>query len=578
MQHPYPYDTPPPAAAVDWQSSLQNSLGVYLPNLLGGLAILLVGWIVALVLAAGTRKGLAALRTNERLNAQAQSKLDFEKIAGRVVFWGVLLLALLGMFSVLNVDGVSGPLSTLANTIMLYLPRILLALLLAAVAWLVATVVRSLVNRALAATRLDDRLSESAQMQPLSATMGNVAYWLVLLLFLPAIVGVLQIDGLMTPLSNMTSGLVGMLPNLLAAALIGVVGWVVAKVVRGLVSNLLAATGIDKFSASNESTRDLRLSQLGGTLAFILVIVPTLIAALDALRIEAISMPLTRMLDVMLQAIPNVLAAAAILLLAWFIGRFVAGLVTRLLANLGFDRFPEHVGLGHAFAGSSQLGDASVSPQAYPQASAAAVQADLHTDARTADGPPMSSMATTPAGQTLVDGSGQPLRAPGSGQTLSDLAGKVALFFIMLFATVEAAGMLGFAGVHELLQTFIAFGADILLGLVIFVVGYWLANLAANAIQRANSDNAVGLSRIARVAILGLVIAMGLRAMGVADDIVNLAFGLVLGAVAVAAALAFGLGGREAAGRVADRWANQYLNRGQSENGKVETQVRHDLL
>lgn len=578
MQHPYPYDTPPPAAAVDWQSSLQNSLGVYLPNLLGGLAILLVGWIVALVLAAGTRKGLAALRTNERLNAQAQSKLDFEKIAGRVVFWGVLLLALLGMFSVLNVDGVSGPLSTLANTIMLYLPRILLALLLAAVAWLVATVVRSLVNRALAATRLDDRLSESAQMQPLSATMGNVAYWLVLLLFLPAIVGVLQIDGLMTPLSNMTSGLVGMLPNLLAAALIGVVGWVVAKVVRGLVSNLLAATGIDKFSASNESTRDLRLSQLGGTLAFILVIVPTLIAALDALRIDAISMPLTRMLDVMLQAIPNVLAAAAILLLAWFIGRFVAGLVTRLLANLGFDRFPEHVGLGHAFAGSGQLGDAHVSPLAYPPASASAAYADAPIDGHTADGSPMSATATVSVGQTLVDGKGQPLRASASGQTLSDMAGKVALFFIMLFATVEAAGMLGFAGVHELLQTFIAFGADILLGLVIFVVGYWLANLAANAIQRANSDNAVGLSRIARVAILGLVIAMGLRAMGVADDIVNLAFGLVLGAVAVAAALAFGLGGREAAGRVADRWANQYLKRGQSENGNVESQVRRDLL
>ena len=49
--------------------------------------------------------------------------------------------------------------------------------------------------------------------------------------------------------------------------------------------------------------------------------------------------------------------------------------------------------------------------------------------------------------------------------------------------------------------------------------------------------------------------------MGIADDIVNLAFGLVLGAVAVATALAFGLGGREAAGRVTDRWAREYLER-----------------
>jgi len=57
------------------------------------------------------------------------------------------------------------------------------------------------------------------------------------------------------------------------------------------------------------------------------------------------------------------------------------------------------------------------------------------------------------------------------------------------------------------------------------------------------------------------VIAMGLRAMGIGDEIVNLAFGLVLGAVAVAAALAFGLGGREAAGQVTQRSARQYVER-----------------
>lgn len=529
-----------PVEPVSWQSSLQNALGVYLPNLLGGLAILLVGWIVALVLAAVTRKGLAALKVNERLNAQTHSGTDFQKIAGRVVFWAVLLLAVIGMFGVLNVDGVSGPLSTLANTVMLYLPRLLMALLLVVIAWLLATVVRSLVNRALAATKLDDKLSESADMQPLSATMGNVAYWLILLLFLPAIVSVLQIDGLMVPLSEMTTGLLGMLPNILAAVVIGLVGWIIAKAVRGLVSSLLAATGVDRFSAGSEATRDLRLSELGGTLAFILVIVPTLIAALDALRIEAISAPLTRMLDVMLQAVPNVLAAAAILLLAWFIGRFVAELVARLLSNLGFDRLPERIGMGHALATPEATG-------AEPGSERSGPSGGYYT----------STGGTAPTGTSA---SGRPF-------SLSELGGKLALFFVMLFATVEAAGLLGFAGVHELLQTFITFGADILLGLVIFVIGYWLADLAAKAIERTNPGQAVGLSRIARVAILGLVVAMGLRAMGVADDIVNLAFGLTLGAVAVAIALAFGLGGREAAGRVADRWASDFLSRGNRPGG-----------
>jgi hypothetical protein len=56
---------------------------------------------------------------------------------------------------------------------------------------------------------------------------------------------------------------------------------------------------------------------------------------------------------------------------------------------------------------------------------------------------------------------------------------------------------------------------------------------------------------------MGLVIAMGLRAMGIADSIVNMAFGLTLGAVAVAFALAFGLGGRAAADRLLAKWLDQ---------------------
>lgn len=72
----------------------------------------------------------------------------------------------------------------------------------------------------------------------------------------------------------------------------------------------------------------------------------------------------------------------------------------------------------------------------------------------------------------------------------------------------------------------------------------------------ASGERTVGLARVARLAI-GLVIAMALRAMGIADDIVNLAVGLTLGAVAVAVALAFGLGGREAAGRQMEHWLSR---------------------
>ncbi|MEN4903650.1 mechanosensitive ion channel [Luteimonas sp. TWI1437] len=519
---------------------LQLSLGHYLPTVLAAVAVLVVGLIVALFVRGLVRSGLTRLRLNERVNAQTASSIDVVRVAASVAFWFVIIVALIGVFSVLRFDGLYGPFSALVAEVMLYLPRIILAGVLALVAWLLATALRAGVNRLMAAGRWDEKLSASAGVRPISAVLGDVVYWLVLLLFLPAIVAALRVEGLMAPLSQMTAQVTSMLPNVFAAVVIGLVGWLIAKVLRGLVSNLLAATGIDRFGDHGQAGAGVRLSQLGGTLAFVLVIVPTLIAALDALAIRAISEPAGEMLGLFLTAVPNILAAALILLVAWYLGRFVSGLLTRLLENLGFDRLPERLGLGGVF-GTTPTGPAPVDT--------ALATADPVAAAGTPEpGLPLKTTPVAPASAT-------------AGTGLSACVGRVALFFILLFATVEAAHRLGFTGVRDLLATFIAFGGDILLGGVILVVGYWLADLAARAIQRANPGGGVGLSRIARVAILGLVIAMGLRAMGIADDIVNLAFGLVLGAVAVAVALAFGLGGRTAAGKVADRWAQAYLDR-----------------
>ncbi|MCD9027748.1 mechanosensitive ion channel [Luteimonas sp. BDR2-5] len=523
---------------------LEMSLGQYLPSVVGAVVVLIVGLIVALFVRGAIRGGLTRLRLNERVNSQTASQLDVVKVGASIGFWFIVVITLIGVFSVLRFDGLYGPFSALVTEVMLYLPRLLLAAALALVAWILATVLRAVINRLMAAGQWDEKLSASAGVKPISAVLGNVVYWLVLLLFLPAIVGALRIEGLMLPLSDMTTQFTAALPNIFAAIVIGLVGWVVAKVLRGLVTNLLAASGIDRFSNRAHVTEGVKLSQLGGTLVFILVIVPTLIAALDALAIRAISDPASEMLGLFLVAVPNILAAALILVIAWFLGRFVTGLLVRLLENLGVDRIPARLGFAHAFEpGAAEARAATPSP----------------VDEALTSADPVAAAGIPEPGLPVGDAA-TPVTAPRPAG-LSAFVGRVALFFIMLFATVEAAHRLGFVGVRDLLATFIAFGADILLGAVVLVVGYWLADLAARAIQRANPDGRTGLARIARVAIIGLVLAMGLRAMGIADDIVNLAFGLVLGAVAIAVALAFGLGGREAAGKVTERWAKDYLER-----------------
>lgn len=114
--------------------------------------------------------------------------------------------------------------------------------------------------------------------------------------------------------------------------------------------------------------------------------------------------------------------------------------------------------------------------------------------------------------------------------------------------------MLGFELIAGIIAQFTTFVGRVILGLIILALGVFLANLAYRVVRASGTAHADLLSTTARVSILVLAGAMALRHVGVADEIINLAFGLLLGAVAVAVALAFGLGGRDAAARVVEEW------------------------
>lgn len=502
-------------------TNVQTQLGTSLPGIVGALVILAVGWLLAVIVRAGLRRGLAAAHLNRHVHTSGGRQLDVEKWIAVGAFWLILLITLAAVFNALNLQAVSGPFANLVGRIMAYLPSLIAGAVLALVAWLSATVLRALTQRVLGATTLDDKLSAHAGMEPMSRNLGNVIFWLVILLFLPVILSALELHGLLGPVQSMLDRALQMLPDIFAALLIAFFGWLVATVLRGLVRNLLSATGVDNAAHRAGMHPSVQLSTLAGTLVFILVFIPSLIAALDALRIEAISRPAVGMLASFFNSVPALVAAAVILVVTWYIAKFAAGLLTSLLAGLGLDLLPERLGLGRSAA--------TTPPTAKPPATAAT-----------------ATPAVTPPGP-----------AGTVGWRPSVVVGRLVLFFAMLFATVEAANQLGLTQVRDVVTVFIHFGGDVLLGAVILVVGFWLANVAANAVRQAAGERGGILASIVRMAIVGLVIAMGLRAMGIADDIVNLAFGLTLGAVAVAFALSFGLGGREAAGRQMEYWLSK---------------------
>jgi len=102
-------------------------------------------------------------------------------------------------------------------------------------------------------------------------------------------------------------------------------------------------------------------------------------------------------------------------------------------------------------------------------------------------------------------------------------------------------------------------GGQVVFGSAIVLVGVVMARLVARLVGDAVGES--GLPSVLKYAIIALAVAMGLRFMGLANEIVNLAFGLILGSAAVACALAFGLGGRETAHQLLQRWLNERKNK-----------------
>jgi hypothetical protein len=532
-------------------------LGTSVGNLVRAVIILLIGLIIAWIASAVVRGILNKTSIDNRLarwvtggDSTTESPPVERWVAG-AVFWIIFIFTLVAFLQALELTAVSEPLNDFLLQVVGYLPELAGALILIGIAWLIATLVKAIVTRALKAIGLDERLNQQASPSSrtgtsdatttpgstpstpsgatqersstssqfsLSETIGSALYWFVFLLFLPAILSTLGLEGTLEPVQELLNEILLILPNILAAALILGVGWLVAQVVRRLVVNFLTAAGADRLGSRfglDASTDSRSLSWLAGTIVYVLILIPVAIAALRTLEIEAISDPAISMLERVLEYVPLIFAAAIVLLIGFVIAKFVSELVTSILTSVGFNHLFDALGLPTRPA---------------------------PTDS------PRQEAIQTPSGTGDVPVS----------KTPSEIVGIIVTVGIMLFAAVAAVNILNIPALTALVTGIIIVSGQVLVGVIVFAVGLYFANLAFNLIDSSGSRQSRILAQTARVAIIALVSAMALQQMGVATNIVNLAFGLLVGAIAVAIALAFGLGGRDIASEQIREWLGSF--------------------
>lgn len=424
-------------------------------------------------------------------------------------------------------------------------PRVLAAAIILLLGWLIGRAVKwaiaSVVNKTGLGRRANNPSHGERHPSTIGAQIGNAAFWLIMLVAVMLAAQPLGLASATGPLSAMLNDFGTAVPNIIGAVLIFFIGYIIASVAKKAVEagltvahaeRLTSRVGIAPSSAAS-------LPKIVSGVVFALIIIPVAIAALEKLNIRSISDPATAMLRLVLDAIPHVIAAGIIVALAYVIGRFAGQLLSSFLSGMGFDDALKSAGLFPSTAttgASTTTSRVRVSPATTTDSVEAAIS-----------GLPTTTTTTTPA---------------MSMSTPSGLIGTLVMVAIVMFGLMEGFRQLNFEAGSRMITEILSLLGSVTFGAVIIAAAVAIAGFVSRIV--ASSTGPGFASTAVKVAIIVLGTAIGLRFMGLADDIINLAFGLILGAAALAAALAFGLGGRQAAAKLTEQMAARAQSMGSS--------------
>lgn len=490
-----------------------------LPDLVLALLVLLIGWIVATLIAKGVKAALNRTDFDNKMarwmrpdfNSDQGTSQSFhyssESIISKVVFWIIMAVAFVVFLNMLSLPYVAQPISQALGVIVAAIPNLLKAALIAVVAWLIASGLSILVKKAVGNRRFQGLLSrwkltgDSNQVNYAVLSASKAVFYLTLLLFLPAVLAALGIEAISEPLEGMLDEFFAFIPSLMGAVVILFIGWLVAKIVKEILVNFLKSMGTDHLAAKLGAERILdktSLSRLIGTIVYVFILIPVVISALETLDIDGISAPAVGMLGQMMDMIPNIIVAILLVAVGLWIGKWIKNTVTTLLERVGFNSILSKMGLG-----------------------------SLQKSAQTF--------------------------------TISEVVGLIAQIVVVLLFTIEALQLVQLDSLVSILSVVLAYIPMVLTAVLILGIGFYAGDLVKRVVRSMVKQKTEGnlLANIAKYTIITLAFFMALDQLGVASTIVNAAFILILAGFTLAFGLAFGLGGREAAGRTLNKLSNK---------------------
>ncbi|MEO6225829.1 MAG: mechanosensitive ion channel [Sphingomicrobium sp.] len=390
-------------------------------------------------------------------------------------------------------------------------PKILIALVILLATWAVARAVKWILQKAIDRTPALKKHVTGTPDENVGHQLGTIAKLIIWLVGIMAALRFLGVGQILAPINELVTDIFAFLPRLIGAGLIFFVGLIVARIVKSLVETVLIAANVDGLLAR------IGIGSTSGTVRSDPTAVPPG-AAPGATRAS-----LARAAGVLVFAliiIPVAIAAFQVLGIEAISGPAIAMLNEILSA------------IPRVLAAALWIGIAFVAARFLKTIIEAILPPTGFDDAVRSTG--------------VIPATVSPSR----------VVANVAMIAVILTASIEAAKQLGGGTIAIFLAQVTELGGKVIFGTLIIVVGIFLARIIANLVGSGTGEG--GYAQVlVRYAIIALFTAIGLTFMGLADQIVMMAFGLILGSAAVATALAFGLGGRDAAARTLETWADR---------------------
>lgn len=320
-----------------FQNALSNFIN-FLPELLMGILLILVAWVVATLVKKAIVKGLQAMGLSGKLanwgaaNTKEQGDTMIEAL-GKVGYFLVWVLFLPGIFAIFSLEAIGRPIQNMLDTALAFLPNIIAAIIILVLGFYAAKFVKNLVYNLAVAANLDkfldkftgsdtDTAAVKENKGTLASVLANIVYFLVVVPIVLVALDVLNIDSIAQPVSDVLNTILNAIPNILVAIVLLAIGMVVAKFVGDMLTDLLRGTGFNKYSSyiNKSGNMNIDLAKLTGQLVAALIGLFFLVEALNALNLEM----LNTIVSAVIAYLPNILFAAIIIGLAFIGGQMLA--------------------------------------------------------------------------------------------------------------------------------------------------------------------------------------------------------------------------------------------------------------